>query len=129
MTVLVSAATRVGATLETWAKLKDHRSVKMARCEINYFGVARQLTADAFGGEPDANTIDGAYRQWLTWADRPSLKVAAAKAARKAYRASDGDLLRALHEWRRLMRPPSGGASLQVTQRPAKRDASGELYA
>jgi hypothetical protein len=129
MTVLVSAATRVGATLETWAKLKDRRSVKMARCEINYFGVARQLTADAFSGEPDANAIDGAYRQWLTWEDRPSLKVAAAKSARKAYRASDGDLLKALHEWRRVMRPPSGGASLQLTERSAKRTGNGELSA
>jgi len=121
MTVLVSAATRVGVTLEAWASLKDRRSVKMARCEMEYFAVARQLTADALGGEPTANAIDGAYRRWLTWADRPSLKVAAAKAARKGYCASNGDLMTALREWRRVMQPPAGGAALQLAPRRKQR--------
>jgi hypothetical protein len=97
--------------------MQDARSTKLAHMEIAYFATVRRVVADVLGAEPDANAIDRAYTRWLHWSDRPSLKVAAARAARAAYCKSGRDLAAALAEWRRVMQPPPNGDERQLARK------------
>lgn len=128
MTELVSAATVVGNTLCRWSKHKSRRRDSNARCALAHFRAVRKVTEDVLGFKPSARDIDNAYESWLTWADRPSLKVAAAAAARRGYcTAEGGDLSAALREWRRVMRPPAGAGHPHLVRRPKPLDSGPAL--
>jgi hypothetical protein len=104
---LVSAARRVGSTLTAWSQ-DPAGFERLARGALLAHGIVRKTTIEMLGEEPTADDIEASIHVPEDAPLRPSIEIAAAKAAQRAYIASNRDLKAALAEWRRITRPQAG---------------------